>query len=114
MGRLYSVIRRHPVRSLILFIAIVIILVVLIYSVLGYKWLPWTGFGEYQIVKIDPATNLPTEFQVQSRTLWDWLQLLIIPAMLALVALWFNTSQRKNELKIAEKRAETDREHQSY
>jgi hypothetical protein len=35
------------------------------------------------------------------RTLWDWLQLLIIPAVLAGEGLWFNRQQREQELRIA-------------
>src|SRR3712207_6525243 len=41
---------------------------------------PWTGFG--------------------TRTLWDWLQLLIIPVVLAVGAYLFNRAERRNELRI--------------
>jgi len=37
-----------------------------------------------------------------SKTLWDWLQLLIIPAVLAVVAIWFNRAQHKDEQAIAD------------
>jgi len=41
------------------------------------------------------------------RTLWDWLQLLIIPAVLA-GGLWFNQQQRTQELQTADKRVQDD------
>ena len=36
-------------------------------------------------------------------TLWDWLKLLIVPAVLAGGGIWFNKQQRDRELKIADK-----------
>ncbi len=35
------------------------------------------------------------------KTLWDWMQLLIIPAALSLSATWFNRSEHKHDQKIA-------------
>jgi uncharacterized protein YjbI with pentapeptide repeats len=43
-------------------------------------------------------------------TLWDWLRLLIVPAAIAGVGLWFNQQQREREIRIADQRAQTDRE----
>jgi Pentapeptide repeats (8 copies) len=42
------------------------------------------------------------------RTLWDWLQLLIIPAVLAGVGLWFNRQQREQELRTADRRSQDE------
>jgi uncharacterized protein YjbI with pentapeptide repeats len=55
--------------------------------VLGYvlEW-KWTG-----LVKDKDYTN---------RTLWDWMKLLIIPAVLAGGGIWFNRQQREHELRI--------------
>jgi hypothetical protein len=47
-------------------------------------------------------TGLPKQ------TLWDWLQLLIIPAVLAGVGLWFNRQQREQELQNAARRAQDE------
>ena len=44
-----------------------------------------------------------------SKTLWDWLDLLIVPIVLVIGGLIFNWSQRKTELNIAEKNREEDR-----
>ncbi len=88
-----------------------LLLAVLAYQrfVLGREWAPWTGFGAYTTAKIDPASGEVREITLQTRTLWDWLELLIIPAVLAGGALFFNRAERKNELKIAEERTRSDR-----
>jgi hypothetical protein len=36
-----------------------------------------------------------------NKTVWDWLQLLIIPLALAIIAILFNRSERKNEQRVA-------------
>lgn len=46
----------------------------------------------------------------RGQTLWDWLNLLIVPAVIAGVGLWFNQQQRVRELHSADIRAETDRQ----
>ncbi len=43
------------------------------------------------------------------KPLYDWMQLLIIPVALAVVAVWFNRIDKKNELTIAQKRADDER-----
>src|SRR5215212_1056031 len=40
--------------------------------------------------------------------LWDWIELLIVPAILAGGGLWFNTQQREREQQLAERRAQDD------
>jgi hypothetical protein len=42
------------------------------------------------------------------RPLWDWLQLLIVPAVLAGGGLWFNAQQREREQRIANARAQDE------
>src|SRR6266567_3437102 len=75
-------INRHPVRTvLITFLAVVVVLIIL--SILGYiyNW-DWTGLGPY----VSPPHSKDSDFQ-RSKTMWDWLQLLIIPAVLAVADL---------------------------
>lgn len=43
------------------------------------------------------------------KPLYDWMQLLIIPVVLALIAVWFNRIDKKNELAIAQKRTDDER-----
>lgn len=70
----------------------------------GYKQ-NWTGFGDY----LSPPIQQDREFE-RRKTLWDWLQLFVIPVALASVALLFNYSQNANEQALAEQRAKLERE----
>jgi uncharacterized protein YjbI with pentapeptide repeats len=86
---------RQIIRNVLWTVGIYAALVVAIILVLGYvrEW-EWTG-----LVKDKAYTK---------RTLWDWLQLLIIPAVLAGVGLWFNRQQREQELQTADRRAQEE------
>lgn len=60
--------------------------------VLGYQ-VPWTGFKE---------VGKPSDQYYQpARTLWDWLQLLIVPLALAVGGFLLGQSQRSREQEIA-------------
>jgi Pentapeptide repeats (8 copies) len=61
----------------------------------------WTGFGDF--------TNPKGEL-TRGKTLWDWLQLLIIPAVLAFGVLLFNAVQRRADEKTAEQRDKVERD----
>src|SRR5690242_4785758 len=91
----WQYIRNHLV---IIFISVVGILVVAL-SVAGYlfKW-DWTGVNE----RIGPNVQ---QYQ-PGKTLWDWLQLLIVPAAISLIGLWFTWVQQE----AAEKSAQTEHE----
>src|SRR5215213_11351235 len=41
-------------------------------------------------------------------TLWDWIKLLIVPAVIAGGGLWFNVQQREREHRIASERAQDE------
>ena len=86
-------IKTHPVVSVL--IACVIALVVLV--ILGgylFQW-DWAGFNGH--IK-------------SGKTLWDWLQLLIIPVMLAVGGYLFNFTTNRNEQISTEKRDKTERD----
>src|SRR5207249_3674034 len=70
------------------------------FIVLGYrrKW-RWTGFTER------PGTDPPQP----GKTLWDWLQLLLIPVALAALAFLLDNSQSNREQKREDQRAERQR-----
>jgi len=72
-------------------ISIVILLVLFVMIILGYifNW-PWTG--------------------LHGRTLYDWLQLLIIPAVLAVGGYLFNYTTVRNEQKATQQRDQTERD----
>src|SRR5215204_685760 len=81
--------RWQPTRRQLLWAGGIAALAFLIIVICGYLfgW-KWTG--------------LPKQ------TLWDWLKLLIIPAVLAGVGLWFNRQQREQELQTADRRAQDE------
>jgi len=41
-------------------------------------------------------------------TLWDWMNLLIIPAVIAAGGLWFNGQQRERDLEVENERAQDE------
>ena len=41
-------------------------------------------------------------------TLWEWVKLLMVPAVIAAGGIWFNRQQRQRELEIAEQRAQDE------
>jgi hypothetical protein len=64
---------------------------------IGYAY-KWTGFGQSSVNEnIEPA-----------KTLWDWLDLLIVSAVLAVLGLWFNRAQRGRDEYLQSQRAEDD------
>jgi len=68
----------------------------------GY-WYEWTGFSAATF-----STN-PNEEIRQPKRLWDWLELLVIPLVLAISAAWFSRAERRNEQAIANQRIEEER-----
>jgi hypothetical protein len=58
----------------------------------------WTGFGQCVILKQD------NEEIRHEKTLWDWMNLLIVPAVLAVGGILYNRSEKKSELKNADDR----------
>jgi uncharacterized protein YjbI with pentapeptide repeats len=64
----------------------------------------WTGFGETVQPKPDTQEIRPR------KTLWDWLQLFIVPLALAAIGLWFAAQQEFRQQQIEDQRAESERE----
>src|SRR5437016_1736187 len=98
-------IKTHPVATVLTtLLAIVFMLIIL--SILGYifNW-SWTGLGTY--ISTPHATNIT--FQ-REKTLWDWLQLLIIPAVLAVAGYFINLTISRGEQAAIEQRAQSERE----
>ncbi len=80
-------------------IVILVLSIILFVSLLvgGYRfgW-TWTGFGPY--VHGSPGN----EVYQREKTLWDWMQLLIIPAGLFLVTLLFNEFNSRTQRAVAD------------
>ena len=60
----------------------------------------WTGFGELVRPKADNQEIQPR------KTLWDWLQLFIVPLALAAIGLWFSAQQDTRQQLLEEQRAQ--------
>jgi len=78
----------------------IVVVVVTALIIAGYQF-DWTGFN---------GNNK------SGKTLWDWMQLLFIPVVLAVAGFWFNHNERRaaefrayNERKAADRRAEAER-----
>ena len=84
-------------------VILMIILALLWLIRLGYS-LTWTGFGGY--------TTADGGYQ-PAKTLWDWMALLIIPAVLAVGGILFNRAERRAERRTASERTQ-DISLQSY
>src|SRR5258705_11064273 len=84
-------------RFVIIGVIVAACLIGLIFA--GY-WLGWeTGLG--------PETTEPKQ---HAKTLWDWLQLLIIPAVLAVGGYVFTYTTSRNDRVAAEKRTKAERD----
>ena len=88
-------------RRVSILVVAIILVVVIVLIIRGYRF-DWTGFN---------GNNK------SGKTLWDWMQLLFIPLVLAIAGFWFNHRERKaaelraeNERKAAELRSEGERE----
>ena len=64
------------------------------------SWPNWTGFG----VETGPADTMQVSVVQQQRTLWDWLELLIVPLAVVGAAGWLNLVQQRREDRSAERR----------
>lgn len=76
-----------------MFISVLILLIILGYRV---DW-DWVGFREY-VGKIHDAN----QYYQPARTLWDWMQLLIVPTALAIGGFFLSRSQSNHEQRIAD------------
>ena len=83
-------IKQHPMRSTFVSIACVLGIVLLIGGYF-FNW-TWTGFGPY---------TPPTSGLQRGKTLYDWLQLAIIPAVLVVGGFLLNNTISRTEREIA-------------
>jgi uncharacterized protein YjbI with pentapeptide repeats len=67
------------------------------------RWPDWTGVGERRFKKS------PDEEVQPPKTAWDFLQLLIVPAILVVIALAFNASQASRDRSREDRRTAEDR-----
>ena len=93
---------------LIALLALVIVLIVLI--ILGYilNW-DWTGLSATDFTSTPQNITKTIAYQPE-KTLWDWLQLLIIPAVLAVAGYVINLTISRGEQAATEQRAKSESE----
>ena len=78
-------------------ITILLILLIQRFGLGMTAWADWTGLG---------PVNGPVGVARPAKTLWDFVQLLVIPVVLSLGVLYFNQQERKTERKMTEERAQ--------
>jgi len=102
-------IKIHPVRTLLIaLLAVVIVLIIL--SILGYIFIwDWTGLNATDFSSTPQNITKTITYQPE-KTLWDWLQLLIIPAVLAVAGYIINLTISRGEQAATEQRAKSERE----
>lgn len=91
---------RHPI---IWVLAALIVLFILAVAIFGWDW---TGFNS----KVGPKLSSNEQYRA-AKTLWDWLQLLIIPASIAVGTFWLDSRRKRAEenRRLAFERAEEER-----
>lgn len=86
--------RRHLVFIVLITIATIGGLIFISY--VDRDWPYWTGFGRFIDVIEDGKGNVAVESQPR-KTLWDFLELLIVPVILAVGGYWLNQSGNQRE-----------------
>ena len=74
-------------RRIIIYLAVALCLFAII--LVGYQF-DWVGFG---------AVSMPGGTFTPAKTLWDWLQLFLVPVVLFGLAQWFSQTQQAAELR---------------
>src|SRR5437667_11243925 len=90
-------VRKHRLLT----IGIIVALIAFTLAVWMFGW-DWTGFnGGYSQITTTSTSHGTTTATVKppGKNIWDWLQLLIIPFLLAGGGLWFNHIQKSREEK---------------
>jgi len=97
---------KTPLEIIAIILVLVLLVALIILIVQGYRlnW-DWVGLGSYTT----PKHPSDTDFQ-RGKTLWDWLQLLIIPFVLAVGGYLFNYSTSRNERNATERHNQVERE----
>jgi ABC-type lipoprotein release transport system permease subunit len=87
----WQYIRKHRIVAIIIALVIVAMVLIFVESLIN-----GTGFNGYyttsttRTIRGSPPTITRTEIFQPGKTLWDWLQLLIIPAVLAVAGYVIN------------------------
>lgn len=80
---------------------VVIIAIIVSISIWADSFPEWTGISGYDAQTTVQTTTLTTTqiTTTRGKTLWDFMELLIVPIVLAGIAIWFNRRMRDAEKK---------------
>src|SRR5260221_9157532 len=108
----WQYIRNHWIVAVIIALVIAAMVLIFIESLIN-----GTGFNSYNKITVahtisgtNAGTVIRTEEYQSGRTLWDWMQLLIIPVVLAVGGDVINLTISRGEHQAAKQRAKTDQE----
>lgn len=90
-----SWVKKHPLLFIIFACLFLGLILIVLWATNPSHSPTWTGFGSFQ----DPGGNWERE-----KTLWDWMNLLIVPMALAVGAYILNRAERASEQQIARDR----------
>ena len=109
----WQTIKQHPLIASGIIVVLLVLMVLVVVVVLSNG----TGFNGYTVkstvteTTLSPQTKVTITAQSQpGKTLWDWMQLLIVPLALAVVALVFQLANTRTERQIAKQRYEQDQQ----
>jgi uncharacterized protein YjbI with pentapeptide repeats len=101
-------IKRRYVAITIPTIAIVVVFAALIVLIRVGASIGWTGFGTSKsttTTKIFPSGEVTdTTATIPGKTLWDWMDLLLVPIALGVGFWWLNKTEKDTERELAENR----------
>ena len=105
-------IKQYPFIATAIIVAF-LAFIVFTFAAYTFGW-DWTGFNGYTQVTTQHTISGPSagtvvriEMYQPGKAFWDWLQLLIIPVVLAITALLFNGAISRNEQKLTIQRDKT-------
>jgi uncharacterized protein YjbI with pentapeptide repeats len=89
----------RPTPQQVLWTVRIVVALLALYVLIRFGYaLQWTGFGQTEV----------KQGVQSSKTLWDWMDLLIIPVVLAIGGYFFNSSQNRATQAAAERRAQDE------
>jgi uncharacterized protein YjbI with pentapeptide repeats len=94
-------------KSVLYFLIITAIITGMVAISIWADWFPeWTGVSAYESQTTERTGSSATTQTtiVRGKTLWDLMELLIVPVVLASIAIWFNKRMREAEQKATEER----------
>jgi uncharacterized protein YjbI with pentapeptide repeats len=111
LGWLWQKMRQHPyIATGIIVIFIAVTAFVFLVHMFGWAWTGFNG-GDSKTTTTSTTHGITTATEhLLTRTLWDWLQLLIVPLMLAVGGFWLNQIQKSRDVRATEQRDKTERE----